>query len=94
MQRQGRRFVSNPGTRSGARAPEPPGGEVQDGGVGSPLVAARIHLNGDSPFFAQFGDRRQEVVLGKLLFRRRREDRLPRVYKKNLLVSTVLRKVY
>ena len=69
MQRQGRRFVSNPGTRSGARAPEPPGGEVQDGGVGSPLVAARIHLNGDSPFLAKSADRRQEVLLGELLFR-------------------------
>ena len=83
MQRQSRHPVSSPGTRSWARAPEPPGGEMQDGGVPSPLVAARVHLNGDSPFLAQFGDLPQEVVLGKLFFRRRRENCLPRVCKRH-----------
>jgi len=41
-------------------------------------------LNGHAPFLSQSGDRRQEVVLGKLLFRSRREDRLPRRCKKSL----------
>ena len=87
MQPQSRRSVSNRGAPSGARVP---GGEdeVPDRGIRSPLVVARIHLNGDTPFLSQSGDRRQEVVLGKLLFHSRGEDRLPRRCKKSLAVSS------
>ena len=84
MQPQSRGSVSDPGAGSRAGAP---GGEVEHWGVGSPLIAARIHLNRDSPFLAQSCDRCQEVVLGKLLFRWRSEYSLPRRCKKSLAVS-------